>query len=55
MGTHMFGFAAGGDPALDRTPIDADQVGNARGGMALLAKPANFLPSLAPISLSTGS
>src|SRR3546814_5894419 len=28
-GTHMFGFAARGDPALDRAPIDADQVSDA--------------------------
>ena len=34
----MFGFAAGGDSAPDRAPIDADQVGNARRGMAVLAK-----------------
>jgi hypothetical protein len=48
----MFGLAAGGDPALDRAPIDADQVGDARRGTALLAKPTNFLPLLASIDLS---
>src|SRR3546814_14775981 len=51
-GTHMFGFAARGDPALDRAPIDADQVSDARRGMTLLAKPTNFLLLFAATSLS---
>ena len=54
MGTHMFGFAAGGYPALDRALSYANQFGDARRGMSQLVELANFLPAFASTGLPIG-